>query len=197
MTQYGQAVTSHGQHLLEKGASPEEISAVLRDHAIGLGFEGPDPVTGLLIAGGLLIPAEAGIVLSAPVTLGSVAVGAVVSGGVEYYYQYDIKSGSVDLVSVGKASLIGGLTQGRSLPVTVMTNVSGEYVYKAFKGESIGASLVGASLGSAAGWKMADTVGDVGGNSIGSTKSVLGTILGSVVAKEVGSVAETTVGGSR
>ncbi|EXF44645.1 HecA family adhesin/hemagglutinin [Pseudomonas sp. BAY1663] len=52
LMQYGQAVTSHGQLLLEQGASPEEISAALRDHARGLGFEGPDPVAGMLKAGG-------------------------------------------------------------------------------------------------------------------------------------------------
>ncbi|WP_218186673.1 hypothetical protein, partial [Pseudomonas sp. BAY1663] len=81
------------------------------------------------------------------------AIGSVVSGGVEYYYQYDIEGGNVDLVEVGKTSLIGGLTQGKNLPVTIISNVGGEYVYKTVKGENAGASMVGAALGSAAGWK--------------------------------------------
>ena len=57
---------------------------------------------------GVFVLAGLGIVLSAPVTLGSMAVGVVVSGGVEYYCQYDIETGNVDLMSIGKSSLIGG-----------------------------------------------------------------------------------------
>lgn len=78
-----------------------------------------------------------------------------------------------------------------------MTNVGGEYVYKTLKGESPGASMAGASVGSAAGWKMAEAAAVFGGRSMGNIKSVLNAVLGSVVAKEVGGVAESTAGGGR
>jgi hypothetical protein len=114
LTQYGQSATSLGQHMQEQGGSPEAISAALKD----------------LKAGGLFVPAGLGVVLSAPVTLGSVAVGAIASGGVEYYYQYNIDTGSVVLMDVGKASLIAALSQGKNLPVTVMVNVGASTLTK-------------------------------------------------------------------
>lgn len=43
-----------------------------------------------------------------------------------------------------------------------MTSVGGEYVYKTLKGESPGAFMAGASMGSAAGWKMAETAAGCG-----------------------------------
>ncbi|WP_434157846.1 hemagglutinin repeat-containing protein [Stutzerimonas stutzeri] len=195
MVHFGQAATTLAEDLQAKGATPETISLTLQGLARGDGYDGPNPVMDLLKTGGVLVPVGAGLVLSAPVTIGTVAVGAVVSGGVEYYYQYDVKTGDVDLISVGKATVIGGLTQGKSLPVTVMTNVGGEYIYRRIKDDDVGASLVGSAIGTAAGSKLADTAENIGGNSLRTTKSVLATILGSVVSKEVESKVEPIVGG--
>lgn len=191
LTQYGQSATSLAQHMQEQGVSPDAISAALRDHARGLGFEGPDPAAELLKAGGFFVPAGLGVVLSAPVTLGSVAVGAIASGGVEYYYQYNIDTGSAVLMDVGKASLIGALSQGKNLPVTVMVNVGGEYAYKTVKNEEIGASLVGAALGSAAGWKASSKIYDGLGKGIpDSVRASLSSLLGSYASKNISAVTE-------
>lgn len=191
LTQYGQSATSLAQHMQEQGVSPDAISAALRDHARGLGFEGPDPATELLKAGGFFVPAGLGVVLSAPVTMGSVAVGAIASGGVEYYYQYNIDTGSVVLMDVGKASLIGALSQGKNLPVTVMVNVGGEYAYKTVKNEEIGASLIGATLGSAAGWKASSKIYDGLGKGVpDSVRASLSSLLGSYASKNISAVTE-------
>ncbi|WP_312932521.1 two-partner secretion domain-containing protein [Stutzerimonas nitrititolerans] len=191
LMQYGQSAGSLGEHMQEQGASPQEISAALRDHARSLGFEGPEPGTELLKAGGLFVPAGLGVVISAPVTLGSVAVGAIASGGVEYFYQYNIDTGSVVLTDVGKASLIGALSQGKNLPVTVMVNVGGEYAYKKVKNEEIGASLVGATLGSAAGWKASSKIYDGLGKGVpDSVRTSLSSLLGSYASKNISAVTE-------
>ncbi|MFL9813611.1 hypothetical protein D7241_10165 [Stutzerimonas sp. VN223-3] len=114
------------------------------------------------------------------------AVGAVVPGGIEYYYQYDIETGNVDLMSVGKASLIGGLSQGKNLPVTVMVNAGGEYVYKTVKGENVGASLAGAALGSAAGWALGGKLADgLEGKVSKVVADVIGSASGGVLSKVV------------
>jgi len=186
LTQYGQAVTSRAQQMQEQGMSPDAISAALMDHAIGLGFEGPDPVAELLKAGGVLIPAGAGLVMSAPVTLGSTVVGVVVSGGIEAFYQYNIENKEVSLVEVGKVSLLGGLTQGKNLPVTIVSNVGGEYLYKRVAGNEVGGSLVGSAIGSATGWGLGNKAAKgVEGRVSKVVADLIGTTSGSIAGKIV------------
>ena len=110
----------------------------------------------------------------------------------QYFYQYNIEDKKVNLVGVGKASLIGGLTQGKNLPVTIMSNVGGEYVYKTVKGENAGASLVGAALGSAAGWKAGGKAAKgLEDKTSKAVADVVGAIAGSVLGKVVEHEANT------
>jgi hypothetical protein len=182
----------------EQGASPEATVDALQSMARGEGFEGPQPAKEFLKAWATAMLAGGGLVAPTAGTA-AVGVGAVIGGGANISYQLssEMKSlnssqlehalKSLSYTDATIATVVGGLTQGKSFLASEVINVGGAYIGSQIKGTDATSSMIGAGVGTAAGTVAGKVVGGSLPKSISDpVKENFGAVAGSAVSEGIG-----------
>ncbi|MCP1604875.1 VENN motif pre-toxin domain-containing protein [Pseudomonas citronellolis] len=155
---YGASVTSLGTQMIQAGASPEEITVAMQEKARQEGFEGPDPVKGLLEGWGVVMSAGS-FGIGGTAALGAMGTGALIGGGANVSYQLTKDPNQFSYTDATVAALVGAFTQGKSLPMSTVINMGGAYIGSQVKGGNPNSAVVGAVFGAVAGGAAGKTLG--------------------------------------
>ncbi|WP_241668787.1 VENN motif pre-toxin domain-containing protein [Stutzerimonas nosocomialis] len=125
LKQMGTAQLTLGLHLIENGATNEEIVKAARDLAGGKGGEYVDPAKALFKSWFALMTTGATFGQWTAVGGVSLLTGSFVGGTANVAYQYGVSNEPFNYTDLGVAVVTGGLSPGKGVGGTVLLNMGG------------------------------------------------------------------------
>ncbi|MGC7406967.1 hypothetical protein ACPWR0_18930 [Pandoraea pneumonica] len=145
--------------MAKNGATAEEIQTAQADLLRGLGSGAPQPATGLLKSGSVLVPAIAGAVSLPAVGVASVIVGGAIGGGSNVLFQITTNGEKpINYRDVATATAVGAATQGKGLIPVIAINIGSVYTGNLFKNEDPSNPIIATGTGSLIGENVGSLV---------------------------------------